>query len=107
MTEILEEIRESGEAAITQVDWVSTNGRVYECRVMLVPENAGGYSAHAMQLPGVVSEGESEEEALANIRDAFCTAIQVYLEEGQPIPWHEVAIEKPQGAHERWIAVDV
>jgi predicted RNase H-like HicB family nuclease len=70
-------------------------------------DEQGGYSVHATRLPGVVSQGESIEEALDNIRDAFQAAVQVYLEGGQAIPWQTVKIERPAKCFERWILVDV
>ena len=80
---------------------------VFECRVLLCPEDEGGYSAHALRLPGVVSQGDSIEEALNNIEDAFRETLLSYREERQDIPWAAVKIERPQGAIERWTLVDV
>lgn len=45
-------------------------------RVVLEPSDEGGYTVWVPALPGCVSEGESSEEALANIREA----IELYLE---------------------------
>lgn len=45
-------------------------------RVVLEPGEEGGYTAVVPGLPGCISEGESREEALANIREA----IELYLE---------------------------
>ncbi len=79
----------------------------YECRVLLCPEKDGGYSAHALRLPGVVSQGESKEEALENIADAFRAAISVYREQGEAIPWTNLQIDRPERSIERWILVNV
>jgi predicted RNase H-like HicB family nuclease len=38
---------------------------------VVVEQSDEGYSAHVPGLPGCGSQGESEEEALANIRDAI------------------------------------
>ena len=38
--------------------------------VVLEPSDGGGYTAHVPSLRGCVSEGDTEEEALENIRDA-------------------------------------
>lgn len=45
-------------------------------RVVLEPSKEGGYTVIVPALPGCISEGDSKEEALANIREA----IGLYLE---------------------------
>jgi predicted RNase H-like HicB family nuclease len=45
-------------------------------RVVLEPSDEGGYTALVPALPGCVSEGDTVEEAMANIREA----IELYLE---------------------------
>jgi predicted RNase H-like HicB family nuclease len=40
-------------------------------RVVIVPEEDGGYSAFVPGFPGCTSCGNTREEALANIREAF------------------------------------
>ena len=44
--------------------------------VVLEPSDEGGFTAIVPSLPGCFSEGNSKEEALANIREA----IELYLE---------------------------
>ena len=44
--------------------------------VILEPSEEGGYTALVPALPGCISEGDSREQALRNIRDA----IALYLE---------------------------
>ncbi len=45
-------------------------------RVVLEPSEEGGYTVFVPALPGCISEGETKEEALRNIREA----IELYLE---------------------------
>ena len=45
-------------------------------RVVLEPSDEGGYTVTVPALPGCISEGETKEEALRNIREA----IQLYFE---------------------------
>ena len=45
-------------------------------KVVLEPSDESGFTAYVPSLPGCISEGESVEEALANIREA----ITLYLE---------------------------
>ncbi len=45
-------------------------------KVVLVPAEEGGFTVYVPALPGCVSEGDTREEALANIREALA----LYLE---------------------------
>jgi len=45
-------------------------------KVILEPSEEGGYTALVPSLPGCISEGETVEEALQNIREA----IELHLE---------------------------
>jgi predicted RNase H-like HicB family nuclease len=45
-------------------------------KVVLEPSEEGGFTVYAPPLPGCVSEGEGESEALQNIREA----IELYLD---------------------------
>lgn len=45
-------------------------------KVVLEPSDEGGFTVYVPALPGCVSEGETEEEAVKNIREA----IGLYLE---------------------------
>ena len=79
----------------------------YECRVMLCPEEVGGFSIHALDLPGVVSQGETEKEAIDNIVDAFTGVIAAYKDAGSPVPWGPVTVEDvPSGARELRVLVN-
>ena len=44
--------------------------------VVLEPAEEGGYTVYVPDLPGCISEGETVEEAMQNIREAM----QLYLE---------------------------
>lgn len=45
-------------------------------KVVLEPQEEGGYTVFVPTLPGCVSQGETVEEAMANIKEA----ISLYLE---------------------------
>ena len=45
-------------------------------QIVLEPSEEGGYTAIVPALPGCLSEGETREEALANVQEA----ISLYLE---------------------------
>lgn len=44
--------------------------------VVLEPSEEGGFTVYAPSLPGCISEGDTEEEALKNIKEA----IELYVE---------------------------
>jgi predicted RNase H-like HicB family nuclease len=82
----------------------------YECRVLLCPENEGGFSAHALNIAGVVSEGDTIEQALERIADAFKGTVEYHLESNRAIPWRDgdpEFFDAMTGTIERWITVDV
>ncbi len=45
-------------------------------KVVLVPSEEGGFTVLVPSLPGCISEGDTREEALSNIREA----VELYLE---------------------------
>ena len=45
--------------------------------IVLEKQDEGGYAVYVPELPGCVSQGENEKEALSNIKEA----INLYLEE--------------------------
>jgi predicted RNase H-like HicB family nuclease len=53
-----------------------STGSCMKLRVVLEPAEEGGYTVYVPGLPGCISEGDTKEEALKNIREA----IDLYLE---------------------------
>jgi len=51
--------------------------------ITLQKEPQDGYVVRCLELPGAMSQGETEEEALANIRDAILTILDMMREQGQ------------------------
>jgi predicted RNase H-like HicB family nuclease len=49
----------------------------YVLTAVLTPDLDGGYAAQVAELPGAISQGETVEEALANVREAA----ELYLED--------------------------
>lgn len=54
--------------------------------VELKPQKEGGYTVTAPALPGCISEGDTAEEALKNIRDAVEEYIKSLIKHGQKVP---------------------
>jgi predicted RNase H-like HicB family nuclease len=62
-------------------------------KVVLEPSKDGGYSVYVPSLPGCVSEGDSYQEALDNIREAIRGWLEVAQEFGDDIPTSDVLTE--------------
>jgi antitoxin HicB len=50
------------------------------------PDPEGGYSVRCPAFPELISHGDSLEEARAMAREALELCIEVYEEEGRPLP---------------------
>ena len=55
-------------------------------KVFLEPDEDGGYVVSCPSLPGCYSQGETIEDALANIREAIELCLEDMREHGEPIP---------------------
>ena len=54
--------------------------------VILVPQPEGGYFVECPALPGCYSQGETVEEALANITEAIALVLEDMADQGEPVP---------------------
>jgi len=52
----------------------------------LLQEDGGGFLATVPDLPGCMSDGETPEEAIANVQDAIAAWIEAARELGRGIP---------------------
>lgn len=59
-------------------------------KVVLEPSEEGGYTAIVPTLPGCISEGDTIQEAMTNIREA----VELYLEPLDDYPTPEGAVVK-------------
>jgi predicted RNase H-like HicB family nuclease len=59
---------------------------VRKYRVLLDPNELGGYTVTVPLLPGCISEGDTREEALANIREAIELYIESLIDDDEIIP---------------------
>ena len=58
-------------------------------RVPLVftPQPEGGYTVTCPVLPEFLTEGDTLEEALTNVQDAFEAVVEIYAEQGRSFPF--------------------
>jgi len=54
--------------------------------VLLIDSEDGGYTVEVPALPGCISEGDTREEALINIREAILGYLVVLQEDDKEIP---------------------
>lgn len=63
--------------------------------IVLRPDEIdGGFIAECPEIPGCLSEGATEEEAMTNIREAISLCLEVRREKGMPltVPMREVEV---------------
>ena len=54
--------------------------------VLLEHEEEGSFSAYVPALPGCFSQGDTEAEALANVREAIECHLESLRKDGLPVP---------------------
>ena len=57
--------------------------------VIIIPAEEGGYTVEVPSLPGCISQGETVDEAVANIRKAIALYIDTLEAVGRPVPQEE------------------
>lgn len=55
-------------------------------KIILEPQPEGGYTVFVPELPDVVSEGDTKQEAITNIKDAIEGYLLTMKDMGWPIP---------------------
>ena len=58
----------------------------YKIPLNLTPQPEGGFTVTSPVLPELVTEGDSISEALANVKDALAAVIEIYQDQGRPLP---------------------
>ncbi|MCX7012530.1 MAG: type II toxin-antitoxin system HicB family antitoxin [Candidatus Sumerlaeota bacterium] len=71
----------------------------YKIPLVLTPQPEGGYVVASPLLPELVTEGDTAEEALANVKDALAAVIEGYEELGRRLPPNTVV---PDAAGPVW-----
>lgn len=69
---------------------------LYKIPLVLAPQPEGGFTVTSPVIPELVTEGDTVEEALENVRDALDAVVEVYEDMGKPLP-ASITIE-PQDA---------
>ena len=58
----------------------------YKVPLILTPQPEGGYRVTSPLLPELLTEGDTLDEALANVNDALVAVVELYDDMGRPLP---------------------
>jgi len=58
----------------------------YKIPLILEPQPEGGFTVTSPLLPELVTEGDTADEAMANVKDALAAVIEAYRDLGRPLP---------------------
>ncbi|HEX9944612.1 MAG TPA: type II toxin-antitoxin system HicB family antitoxin [Thermoanaerobaculia bacterium] len=59
---------------------------LYKVPLLLSPQPEGGFTVTSPLLPELVTEGDTVDEALANVQDALAAVVEAYHDLGRPLP---------------------
>lgn len=59
---------------------------IYKIPLVLTPQPEGGFTVTSPVLPELVTEGDSPEEIMANVRDAIQATLELYEDLTKPLP---------------------
>ena len=58
----------------------------YKIPLILTPQPEGGYTVTSPLLPELVTEGDTAQEALENVKDALAAVVETYEDLGRSLP---------------------
>lgn len=59
---------------------------LYKVPLLLSPQSEGGFTVTSPLLPELLTEGDTAEEALANVQDALVAVVEIYEDLGRTLP---------------------
>ncbi len=59
---------------------------IYKIPLVLEPQPEGGFTVSSPLLPELITEGDTVDEALANVRDALAAVVEGYQDVGRTLP---------------------
>jgi len=90
---------------IDPTEWRAS--KAHRFHLLLTKDDEGVFSAVVLNLPGVGSCGDTEEEAVENVKEAIRAAMEEYRESGMTVPWKDTSAEEiPAGAKQKWVILD-
>ncbi|HET6246504.1 MAG TPA: type II toxin-antitoxin system HicB family antitoxin [Tepidisphaeraceae bacterium] len=67
--------------------------------LVFTPQPEGGFTVTSPALPELITEGDTLQEALANVSDALAAVLEIYAEEGRSLP---SGVDVPQAGQVVW-----
>lgn len=67
---------------------------LYRLPLVLEPQPEGGYTVSSPALPELLTEGQTVDEVLHNVRDALDAVIELYQDLGRALP-QEIQLADP------------
>ncbi len=58
----------------------------YKIPLLLEPQPEGGYTVTSPLLPELVTEGDTVDEAMSNVKDALAAVVEAYQDLGRSLP---------------------
>lgn len=58
----------------------------YRVPLLFDPQPEGGFTVTSPALPELISEGDTLAEAFAHAQDALTAVVELYADEGRPLP---------------------
>ena len=59
---------------------------LYRIPLIFEPQPEGGYTVTSPAVPELVTEGDTLDEAFANVQDALAAVVEFYSETGRTLP---------------------
>ena len=58
----------------------------YTLTIIATPEPEGGFTITCKELPELITVGDSLDEVIKNVKDAFMAVFEIYQDTGRPLP---------------------
>jgi predicted RNase H-like HicB family nuclease len=92
---------------LIRLKWKQQNPPSHEFVAIACPEEEGGFSIFALNYPGVVSQGETLDEAKANIAEAFLAVLEARRKRGEEMQFsYNPPVEVPKNCNRLRVIVD-
>ena len=85
---------------------MSTRKRTLRVPLLLEPQPEGGYTVTSPAIRGLVTEGDTIEEAMNHAREAFAVVLEFYEDDKRPLP-KELLVEESDTPIETEILVPI